>query len=66
MMIQEIVNNKVFSEDGTRIAYQRTGSGPALLLIHGTGSDHNRWAAVTPAAGTVFHSLQHGSTWTWQ
>lgn len=54
MMIREIVNNKVFSADGTRIAYQKTGSGPALLLIHGSGSDHNRWAAVTPLLAPYF------------
>ena len=33
----------VTSADGTRIAYQRTGSGPPLILVHGTASDHSRW-----------------------
>jgi pimeloyl-ACP methyl ester carboxylesterase len=32
------------SADGTRIAFERTGSGPALLLVHGGGPiDHTRW-----------------------
>jgi pimeloyl-ACP methyl ester carboxylesterase len=36
--------NKIQSKDGTPIAYQRTGSGPALLLVHGGGPiDHARW-----------------------
>ena len=37
------------SKDGTRIAYWRSGSGPPLVLVHGTTADHTRWAAVLPA-----------------
>ena len=34
----------VTSADGTEIAYERTGSGPPLVLVHGSGvSDHRRW-----------------------
>jgi pimeloyl-ACP methyl ester carboxylesterase len=33
------------SRDGTHIAYARSGSGPALVLVHGTTEDHARWAA---------------------
>ena len=33
----------VTSADGTRIAYKRSGSGPPLILVHGTASDHSRW-----------------------
>ena len=36
------------SKDGTRIAYWRSGSGPALLLVHGTTADHSRWARLLP------------------
>ena len=36
------------SRDGTRIAYSRSGSGPPLLLVHGTTADHTRWARVLP------------------
>ena len=37
------------SSDGTRIAYQRSGQGSPLLLVHGTTADHTRWAPVLPA-----------------
>ena len=33
----------VTSGDGTSIAYERTGSGPPLVLVHGTAGDHTRW-----------------------
>ena len=42
----------VTSADGTEIAYERTGSGPPLVLVHGSGvSDHRRWeiGGVRPA-----------------
>jgi pimeloyl-ACP methyl ester carboxylesterase len=38
----------VTSQDGTPIAYQRSGSGPPLLLVHGAVGDHTRWASVLP------------------
>src|SRR6266498_434312 len=31
----------VKSKDGTPIAYERTGSGPPLVLVHGSTSDHD-------------------------
>ncbi len=31
------------SGDGTKIAYERTGSGPALLLLHGGGQTRSAW-----------------------
>jgi pimeloyl-ACP methyl ester carboxylesterase len=34
------------SKDGTRIAFERTGQGPPLVLVHGTTADHTRWAPV--------------------
>jgi pimeloyl-ACP methyl ester carboxylesterase len=37
------------SKDGTRIAYWVSGTGPSLLLVHGTTADHTRWAPVLPA-----------------
>ena len=42
----------VTSADGTEIAFERTGRGPPLVLVHGSGvSDHRRWeiAGVRPA-----------------
>ena len=38
--------NKVRSKDGTLIAYESSGSGPALLLIHGGGSHPERWRPI--------------------
>jgi pimeloyl-ACP methyl ester carboxylesterase len=40
---------QVTSRDGTPIAYWRSGEGPPLVLVHGTGPDHSRWAPVLPA-----------------
>ena len=37
------------SSDGTRIAYQRSGNGPPLVLVHGTADDHTIWDLVSPA-----------------
>jgi pimeloyl-ACP methyl ester carboxylesterase len=42
------------SKDGTSIAYQRSGTGPPLILVHGTGSSHIRWAPVLPALAPHF------------
>jgi pimeloyl-ACP methyl ester carboxylesterase len=36
----------VISTDGTPIAYQRTGGGPPLVLVHGTTADHTRWRSI--------------------
>ncbi len=39
---------KVISKDGTPIAYEKSGHGPALVLVHGTSADHGRWAVILP------------------
>lgn len=39
----------VTSADGTSIAYERTWSGPPLVLVHGTTADHTRWEPIRPA-----------------
>jgi pimeloyl-ACP methyl ester carboxylesterase len=44
----------VISSDGTRIAYERTGEGPPIVLIHGSLNDHNAWAAVAPLLADRF------------
>ncbi len=41
-------HNTAISLDGTPIFFSKTGSGPSLLLVHGTGADHTRWSAVLP------------------
>ncbi len=38
----------IISKDGTRIAYQRSGKGPPLVLVHGTAANHSRWSPVLP------------------
>jgi pimeloyl-ACP methyl ester carboxylesterase len=37
------------SKDGTMIAYQRSGTGSPLVLVHGATADHTRWTPVLPA-----------------
>jgi pimeloyl-ACP methyl ester carboxylesterase len=47
----------VRSADGTAIGYQRTGTGPAVVLLHGTGqSSENlmRLARALSGAFTVY------------
>ncbi|MFZ0013592.1 MAG: alpha/beta hydrolase [Acidimicrobiia bacterium] len=44
----------VTSKDSTTIGYQRSGSGSALLLVHGTTADHTRWAGVSPRLESLF------------
>ncbi len=39
----------ITSKDGTMIAYQRSGTGPPLVLVHGTTADHTRWVPILPA-----------------
>ena len=38
----------VTSPDGTRIAVFAMGSGPPVLLVHGTSADHRTWRVVAP------------------
>jgi pimeloyl-ACP methyl ester carboxylesterase len=40
---------RVKSNDGTAIAFQRSGQGPPLVLVHGTTADHTRWTPVLAA-----------------
>lgn len=36
----------VRSNDGTLIAYEKSGRGAPLVLVHGTSADHARWSPV--------------------
>jgi pimeloyl-ACP methyl ester carboxylesterase len=44
----------VVSADGTRIAYERTGTGRPLVLVHGTGVDHTYWDPLIPDLAQTF------------
>ena len=35
--------------DGTSLYYEVTGSGPAIVLLHGRGADHRMWQEQVPA-----------------
>jgi pimeloyl-ACP methyl ester carboxylesterase len=50
--MQELEQTK--SRDGTTIAYARRGDGPPLVLVHGTGADHTRWAPLLPRLAERF------------
>ena len=39
---------KIVSFDGAPIAYWTSGTGPALVLVHGTTADHTRWQLLLP------------------
>ncbi|MSQ15386.1 MAG: alpha/beta hydrolase [Dehalococcoidia bacterium] len=41
--------NSVISRDGTNIAYNKSGHGPTLILVHGSLADHRVWTPVIPA-----------------
>jgi pimeloyl-ACP methyl ester carboxylesterase len=40
--------NSVASRDGTEIAYWTSGSGPPIVLVHGSPADHTRWQPLIP------------------
>lgn len=42
------------SVDGTTIGYVKHGTGPALLLVHGTTATHQRWSGITPQLSKTF------------
>jgi pimeloyl-ACP methyl ester carboxylesterase len=45
---------KIVSNDGTPIAYQRSGAGAPLVLVHGTGGSYKRWTPILPALEQQF------------
>lgn len=49
-----MVTAHVSSSDGAPIAVWRSGSGPSLILVHGTTADHSRWDRVRPGFETHF------------
>lgn len=45
---------QIASRDGTPIAWFRQGSGPPLVLVHGTTADHTTWRVVGPMLAREF------------
>jgi pimeloyl-ACP methyl ester carboxylesterase len=54
MLTDERNEIKAISTDGTQIAVKKFGNGSPLLLVHGTGADHTRWAGVAPKLAEYF------------
>ncbi|HVF31500.1 MAG TPA: alpha/beta hydrolase [Acidimicrobiales bacterium] len=48
---------QVHSADGAHIGFERIGSGPPLLLVHGGTADRSRWKPVVPALSARFTLL---------
>jgi pimeloyl-ACP methyl ester carboxylesterase len=48
------VMHTLTSSDGTQIAYQQSGEGPPLVLVHGGISDHSYWDPVRSALEARF------------
>src|SRR5579859_8111886 len=44
----------VTSKDGTPIALWKSGTGPSLLVVHGTCADHSAWDSVVPLLADRF------------
>ncbi|MEX2225745.1 MAG: alpha/beta hydrolase [Dehalococcoidia bacterium] len=44
----------VTSADGTRIAFERSGDGPPLVLVHGSINDRRAWSLAVPAFAEHF------------
>ena len=38
----------IISKDGTPIAYEHSGAGPPLVLVHGMAGSHARWETILP------------------
>jgi pimeloyl-ACP methyl ester carboxylesterase len=47
----------VTSSDGTRIGFSRSGSGPPLVLVHGSTADRTRWINLLPRLERSFTVL---------
>src|SRR5688500_9776460 len=43
---REAIMQTVISKDGTRIAYDKAGNGPALILVNGALSDRSSSSAI--------------------
>jgi pimeloyl-ACP methyl ester carboxylesterase len=53
-MMPAAVLEHVTSSDGTTLGVWRSGTGPALVLVHGSTADHTRWSRVIPGFSEYF------------
>ena len=44
---------------GITISYERTGSGPSMLLVHGITESHHSWDPLVPALAEHFDVAAH-------
>jgi pimeloyl-ACP methyl ester carboxylesterase len=44
-------------QDGARVAYRETGTGPALVLLHSLGLSHREWEPIVAALSARFRVL---------
>ena len=44
----EVEMDNVTSADGTKIAFEKSGNGPPLILVHGASASSARWGNVRP------------------
>jgi pimeloyl-ACP methyl ester carboxylesterase len=44
-------------QDGARVAYRETGTGPALVLLHSLGLSHREWEPIVGALSARFRVL---------
>ena len=47
-------HRQVTTDDGTSIAWQETGEGPPIVLVHGTAADSRQWAKLVPLLADGF------------
>lgn len=53
-LVEVIRMDTITSTDGTRIAFERSGSGAPLVLVHGSTADHTRWANILPRLSQTY------------
>lgn len=60
-LLQEarVDRNRVISKDGTRIAFDRSGQGPALILVGGALSDRSGWAPLAQLLAPRFTVISY-------
>ena len=48
------IKSTITSQDGTHIAYEKHGSGPSLILVHGAFVDRKFWGPSVPLLAKHF------------